>query len=93
MLKIHLPDGSDSAPGVSQAAAIEQAIKSHLMSNIDGDAVPFDDENLEACADWAKVRKLYKLNGLPWLDGQADDALRKQQLARLVLSTMALKGL
>ena len=41
-----------------------QTIQAHLTSNIEGEQIPFSDEELENLTDWARVRKLYKLNSL-----------------------------
>jgi EKC/KEOPS complex subunit CGI121/TPRKB len=38
------------------------------------------------------VRKSYKLNGLAWLDAIKDELLKRQEMERLILGGMALRG-
>lgn len=37
-------------------------MQSHLSSSVQGDAVPFEDEEITRVTDVARVRKIYKLN-------------------------------
>ena len=55
--------------------------------------MPVTDENLASAADLPKIRKYYKLNGLNWLDGIKDDAVRQKEMETLVIGAMALRGL
>lgn len=64
----------------------------HLQDNVTGSAVPFTDEEIAGSTDWAKVRKYYKLNGAPSLNGLHDEALKNQEAEMLVLGAMALRG-
>jgi EKC/KEOPS complex subunit CGI121/TPRKB len=54
--------------------------------------VPLTDAELADLTDWPKVRKYYKLNGVPTLDGK-DDAGRIKEMGLLALGGMALRGL
>lgn len=66
-------------------------IWSHASSHIEGTHVAPSDENIASLTDWAKVRKYYKLNGLPWLD-KLPEPQRKSESEMLVLGGMALRG-
>ncbi|KAF3799062.1 EKC/KEOPS complex subunit [Colletotrichum gloeosporioides] len=77
-----------SAESKSQSA---DDVEKHMKEHFQGTPVPFTDENIATSTDWAKVRKYYKLNGLPWLDAIKDDAERKEELETLVLGAMALR--
>ncbi|QSZ36379.1 hypothetical protein DSL72_006255 [Monilinia vaccinii-corymbosi] len=85
---------ASSAPQISQ----------HLSTAIEGDAVVFGDEELRSLTDVARVRKLYKLNGVGvgagagakkggvgGKDAKNDEDERKE-LEVLVLGAMALRG-
>lgn len=76
-------DGADSAP-----------IWAHLSQNVQGTAVPLSDAAaLAKCTDLAKVRKYYKLNGVPSLAGNDDTPAKRQEAEVLVLGAMSLRGL
>ncbi|KAF0318625.1 EKC/KEOPS complex subunit CGI121 [Colletotrichum sp. SAR11_59] len=77
-----------SAESKSQSA---EDVEKHMKEHFQGTPVPFTDENIATSTDWAKVRKYYKLNGLPWLDAIKDEAERKEELETLVLGAMALR--
>ncbi|KAL8399573.1 hypothetical protein RB594_000098 [Gaeumannomyces avenae] len=65
----------------------------HLCASVEGTAVPFTDENVALCTDWAKVRKYYKLNGAAALAGIKDDeGARRRDEEMLILGAMALRG-
>nr|XP_036578609.1 kinase binding protein-like protein [Colletotrichum truncatum]KAF6785904.1 kinase binding protein-like protein [Colletotrichum truncatum] len=78
------------SPAGSKSLLAED-VEKHLNENFQGTPVPFTDESIATSTDWAKVRKYYKLNGLPWLDAIKDEAERKEQLETLVLGAMALR--
>lgn len=85
IVKILISPASNTTP-----SAIEQ----HLRNNVQGTPVPFTDEALQSgLTDQAKVRKYYKLNSVGWLDGVADEALRRREAEMLVLGGMALRSL
>lgn len=64
----------------------------HITENVHGTAVPFSDDELSQCTDWAKVRKYYKLNGAPALEGKSEEEKTKE-MSLLALGAMALRGL
>lgn len=51
------------------------------------------DEALVEITDLQKVRKYYKLNGLPWLDSLKDEKAKRKELEGLILGGMALRGI
>jgi EKC/KEOPS complex subunit CGI121/TPRKB len=63
-----------------------------LTEVVQGIPVPLTDAELADLTDWPKVRKYYKLNGVPTLDGK-DDAGRIKEMGLLALGGMALRGL
>ncbi|KAK3936224.1 putative kinase [Diplogelasinospora grovesii] len=65
----------------------------HLRKHVDGRPVPLTDDEIDGSTDWAKVRKYYKLNGAPALEGIQDDAGRKKEAETLIITSMALRGL
>ncbi|OIW23769.1 CGI-121-domain-containing protein [Coniochaeta ligniaria NRRL 30616] len=65
---------------------------SHLTEAVKGTPAPLTDAELAECTDWPKVRKYYKLNGAPTLDGK-DDAAKTREMGLLALGGMALRGL
>ncbi|KAM0262770.1 hypothetical protein ACHAQJ_001564 [Trichoderma viride] len=87
VVKITFP--SDSIPIPAPADTISQ----HLRDNVQGDAVPATDENIASITDVRTVRKNYKLNGLAWLDTIKDELVKQEEVERLVLGGMALRGL
>ncbi|KAG7139666.1 EKC/KEOPS complex subunit like protein [Verticillium longisporum] len=86
VVKITYPSDSASTP-VSR-----DAIEKHLAENVEGTPAEFSDDELAVSTDWTKVKKYYKLNGLPWLDAIKDEQERKLQMDELVLGAMALRG-
>ncbi|KAM0275991.1 hypothetical protein ACHAQH_007209 [Verticillium albo-atrum] len=86
VVKITFP--TDNAP----APVSHEDVEKHLAENVEGTPMEFSDEALAASTDWAKVKKYYKLNGLPWLDAIKDEREKKSQMDELVLGAMALRG-
>ncbi|KAG7102780.1 EKC/KEOPS complex subunit like protein, partial [Verticillium longisporum] len=86
VVKITYP--SDSAPTPVSRDDIEK----HLAENVEATPAEFSDDELAVSTDWTKVKKYYKLNGLPWLDAIKDEQERKLQMDELVLGAMALRG-
>lgn len=62
------------------------------MENVQGTLAPLTDVELARCTDWPKVRKYYKLNGAPALEGK-DEAERTKEMELLAVAGMALRGL
>lgn len=87
VVKITFP--SDSSP----APALADAISQHLKDNVEGDIVPPTDETISSISDVKAIRKNYKLNGLAWLDTIKDEVVKREEIEKLVLSGMALRGL
>ncbi|KAI3324661.1 CGI-121-domain-containing protein [Xylariaceae sp. AK1471] len=77
----------------SQTPTTAQDVEKHLLANVQGRPVPFTDETLSELTDWGRVRKYYKLNGVGWLDGIKDPAVKNREMDVLVMSGMALRGL
>lgn len=70
-----------------------ESIARHLSENVQGRPLPVTDGNIAAATDMGKVRKYYKLNGMPWLDALAGGAPSKtREVESLVLGAMALRG-
>ncbi|KAI1812576.1 hypothetical protein GGS20DRAFT_578230 [Poronia punctata] len=68
-------------------------VERHLRDHVKGTPVPFTDEMLAELVDWGRVRKYYKLNGVGWLDGIKDVAVKDAELHALMLGGMALRGI
>ncbi|ROT39655.1 CGI121 protein [Sodiomyces alkalinus F11] len=69
-----------------------EQIQKHLDENVEGTPTDFSDEAIAEVTDWGKVKKYYKLNGLPWLDAIKDQEESRGQMQGLVLGAMALRG-
>ncbi|KAB5549472.1 protein CGI121 [Coniochaeta sp. 2T2.1] len=69
-----------------------QEVYAHLTEVVQGSPVALTDEALAECADWPKVRKYYKLNNAPTLDGR-DEASKVKEMGLLAIGAMALRGL
>ena len=69
-----------------------QEVYAHLTEVVQGTPVRLTDEALAECTDWPKVRKYYKLNNAPTLDGK-DDAMKVKEMELLAIGAMALRGL
>ncbi|KAL2756707.1 hypothetical protein ACRALDRAFT_1069464 [Sodiomyces alcalophilus JCM 7366] len=69
-----------------------EQIEKHLEENVEGTPADFSDAAIAEVTDWAKVKKYYKLNGLPWLDAIKDQDGAREQMHGLVLGAMALRG-
>ncbi|KAL1901088.1 hypothetical protein Sste5346_002155 [Sporothrix stenoceras] len=78
-----LLDGADPSP-----------VWAHLAEHVQGTPVPLSDSaTLAESTDLARVRKYYKLNGIPSLAGNEDTPAKRQEAEVLVLGAMALRGL
>ncbi|KAK4149844.1 kinase binding protein CGI-121-domain-containing protein [Chaetomidium leptoderma] len=69
------------------------AIWDHLQQHVKGTPTPLTDSELSQATDWPKVRKYYRLNGVPALDRLADEQERRKHSERLAIMGMALRGL
>ncbi|KAF2093834.1 CGI-121-domain-containing protein [Rhizodiscina lignyota] len=45
----------------SDAAVTHDSVSAHLRANVEGQLLPFNDENIVGLSDMAKIRKLYKI--------------------------------
>ena len=70
-----------------------QTIWDHLQQHVKGTPTPLTDAELAQATDWPKVRKYYRLNGVPALERLADEQEKIQQSERLAIMGMALRGL
>ncbi|KAJ4395607.1 hypothetical protein N0V85_006487 [Neurospora sp. IMI 360204] len=72
-----------------------ESIWQHLTTHIQGKPVPLTDGELAKSTDWQKVRKYYKLNGVPRVEriDKADEEGRRREMEGLVVSGIALRGL
>jgi EKC/KEOPS complex subunit CGI121/TPRKB len=86
------PPATEGNPGLKTPIAAED-VEKHLLANVQGKPVPFTDETLSELTDWGRVRKYYKLNGMGWLDGIKDPAMKNREMDVLVTSGMAIRGL
>ncbi|KIH93253.1 hypothetical protein SPBR_03240 [Sporothrix brasiliensis 5110] len=78
-----LLDGADPAP-----------VWAHLAEHVQGTPTPLSNSvALAKCTDLTRVRKYYKLNGVPSLAGNEDTPAKRHQAEVLVLGAMALRGL
>lgn len=82
---------------VSSASQISE----HLTSVVEGEAVPFEDEEVRSMTDVARVKKLYKLNAGGGGGGKKGGANgvsnekvedERKELEIMVLGAMALRG-
>lgn len=51
------------------------------------------DSELSQATDWPKVRKYYRLNGVPGLEKVHNEEEHEREMERLVIMGMALGGL
>ena len=65
----------------------------HLTEHVKGTPVEVSEEEIAKSTDWQKVKKYYKLNGVPALDRIKDEAAKIQEMKRLAVMDMALRGL
>lgn len=75
-------------------------VQKHLQEVIEGEQVPFEDENLSDMTDIARLKKIYKLNTVSSVNGDKKGAINgdatgndwKKELEVLILGAMALRG-
>lgn len=79
-------------PQAEQENEAEEVL-SHLTSQIEGRLVRLTDQEIAEVTDWQKVRKYYKLNGVPVLDQTKDEAVKKKKMESMAIMGMALRGL
>lgn len=71
----------------------QDAIWAHLTTDVKGTPTLLTDSELSQATDWPKVRKYYRLNGVPALERVTDEEERRKQMERLAVMGMALRGL
>ncbi|KAI0203672.1 kinase binding protein CGI-121-domain-containing protein [Astrocystis sublimbata] len=86
------PDAETTTTTTDKTPLTAQDVESHLATHVQGTPAPFTDETLSAFTDWGRVRKYYKLNGVPWVDGIKDQDVKNRELDMLVRGGMALRG-
>ena len=77
-----------------------EAVQEHLRLEIQGEQVAFEDSLISGMTDWARVRKIYKLNSAGvgsgkkgmLVNGAAIEGEGVRELEILVLGSMALRG-
>ncbi|KXX82898.1 hypothetical protein MMYC01_200615 [Madurella mycetomatis] len=74
-------------------AQTPDSIWAHLTKHIKGTPTPFTDPELSHATDWPKVRRYYRLNGVPALEKLDNEEERRRQMERLAIMGMALRGL
>lgn len=79
-------------PQAEQENEAEEVL-SHLTSQIEGRLVRLTDQEIAEVTDWQKVRKYYKLNGVPVLDQTKDEAVKRKKMESMAIMGMALRGL
>lgn len=77
----------------SPRVLIAEDVQKHLAENVQGESVPFSDEELAKSTDWPKLRKYHKLNSVNYVEGIKDAEVKRKELELLVVSAMALRGL
>ncbi|KAK3904554.1 kinase binding protein CGI-121-domain-containing protein [Staphylotrichum tortipilum] len=84
-----------TAPQDDASAQIppQQAIWDHLKEHVQGTPTPLTDAEIAQATEWPKVRKYYRLNGVPLLDRLADPQEKLRQSEQLAIMGMALRGL
>ncbi|KAH6853100.1 kinase binding protein CGI-121-domain-containing protein [Chaetomium sp. MPI-CAGE-AT-0009] len=75
------------------SAQTPQAIWDHIRQHVKGTPTPLTDAELAQTTEWPKVRKYYRLNGVPALEHLAGEQEKRQQSERLAIMGMALRGL
>ncbi|KAH6651669.1 CGI121 protein [Truncatella angustata] len=79
----------DETPSVITPEDVEK----HLTEHVQGESVPFSDDEIAKLTDWPKLRKYHKLNGVNYVEGIKDEEVKRKELGLLVVSAMALRGL
>jgi EKC/KEOPS complex subunit CGI121/TPRKB len=88
-----VPPPPSSTPTEAETTTQQQAIWDHLRQHVQGTPAPLTDAELAQATDWPKVRKYYRLNGVPALERAADEHERRKGMESLAIMGMALRGL
>ncbi|KAL2261945.1 hypothetical protein VTK26DRAFT_2953 [Humicola hyalothermophila] len=95
VVKVVQPSSSNAPDERSpqQQAQAQDSIRAHLTQHVDGTPVPLTDTELSKTTDWPRVRKYYRLNGVPALEKITDEDERRREMEKLAVMGMALRGL
>ncbi|KAM7211965.1 Kinase binding protein CGI-121 domain containing protein [Rhypophila decipiens] len=90
-----LPTTSSESDHSSPIPSSPEQVWAHLTEHLQGaTATPLTDDELSKTTDWAsKIRKYYKLNGVPALDAIKDEVAKRKEMERMVIMAMALREL
>lgn len=92
-MKIISPTAEGQNGFSATSARTPEAIWAHLTEHVMGKPVPVTDSEIAQATDWPKVRKYYRLNGVPALEKVADKAEHQRKMEQLAIMGMALRGL
>ncbi|VBB71290.1 Putative protein cgi-121 [Podospora comata] len=92
LVVVKILSSPEPLPQAEQENEAEEVL-SHLTSQIEGRLVRLTDQEIAEVTDWQKVRKYYKLNGVPVLDQTKDEAVKRKKMESMVIMGMALRGL
>ena len=93
MVKVVPPSSATPQDEASAQISAQQAIWDHLEEHVQGTPTPLTDAEIAQATEWSKVRKYYRLNGVPALDRLADAQEKLRQSEQLAIMGMALRGL
>ncbi|KAK0668183.1 kinase binding protein CGI-121-domain-containing protein [Cercophora samala] len=92
LVVIKILSSPEPLPEAQQEKEADQ-VWTHLTAQIEGRPVRLTDQEIAQVTDWQKVRKYYKLNGVPVLDQTKDETERRRRMESLAIMGMALRGL
>ncbi|KAL2129435.1 hypothetical protein VTI74DRAFT_7809 [Chaetomium olivicolor] len=92
VVKVVLPPASTTQEEAPRQIQTQETIWAHLTEYVKGTPTPLTDAELGELTEWPKIRKFYRLNGVPALE-KLEDGERRRQSEKLAIMGMALKGL
>ncbi|KAJ4286627.1 hypothetical protein N0V88_007916 [Collariella sp. IMI 366227] len=92
VVKVVPPPASTAHDEPLTHAQTQEAIWAHLTQHVHGTPTLLTDADLSQITDWSKVRKYYRLNGVPALEKLGDEE-RVKKSENLAIMGMALRGL
>ncbi|KAK4176344.1 kinase binding protein CGI-121-domain-containing protein [Triangularia setosa] len=92
LVVVKILSSPETLSDVEQQKEAEE-VWAHLTAQIEGRPVGLIDGEIAQVTDWQKVRKYYKLNGVPVLDQMKDDTEKRKRTESLAIMGMALRGL
>jgi EKC/KEOPS complex subunit CGI121/TPRKB len=87
------PSSTEPTSATQPPAQTPEAIWAHLSESIKGTPVPLSDEEISQATDWQKMRKYYSLNSVPMLVKIESEEKKREEMERLAIMKMALRGL